>query len=390
MQAATTGVRLNLGAGAHPLDGYENLDRATGQEIYPLPHADGTVAEIRASHVLEHFSHREVPAVLADWVRALEPGGRLAVAVPDFEVVARAYLSGAQLPTEAYVMGGHVDGNDRHGAIFDEESLRDHLRRAGLHGVQRWQSSVADCASLPVSLNLVGWKAPAAWPTVSAVMSCPRLGFMDNFFCAFEAFAALRIPFRRMTGAFWGQCLTRAMQQVMDQDAPDYILTLDYDSVFTQGDVEGLLSAAMRNPDADAIAPIQAARTRATPLFTLADEAGASRGSVDRDEFAQELVRAKTAHFGLTLIKTAALRDLPAPWFHGQPDPDGGWGEKRIDDDIAFWYAWRDAGKSLYVCPRVAIGHAELMIRWPDRNMSATYQHPTEFSERGKPDEVWR
>jgi hypothetical protein len=38
----------------------------------------------------------------------------------------------------------------------------------------------------------------------------------------------------------------------------------------------------------------------------------------------------------------------------------------------------------------VAIGHAELMIRWPDRNMTAMYQHPNEFNSRGKPDEVWR
>jgi len=130
--------------------------------------------------------------------------------------------------------------------------------------------------------------------------------------------------------------------------------------------------------------------TRATPLFTLADETGASRAIVGRDEFSAELVRAKTAHFGLTLIKASAVQDLPRPWFYGQPDADGRWGDKRVDDDIAFWYAWRDAGKSLYIASRVAIGHAELMIRWPDRDMSAMYQHPTEFSDRGKPDEVWR
>lgn len=383
-------MRLNLGAGAHPMEGWENLDRATGHEVFPLPYGDGSVAEIRASHVLEHFSHREVPAVLAEWVRVLEPGGRLAVAVPDFEVVARAYLAGSNLPIEGYVMGGHVDENDRHGAIFDEETLRDLLRRAGLHGVQRWRSSQQDCAALPVSLNLCGYKAPAKWPTVSAVMSCPRLGFMDNFFSAFESLTPLRIPFQRVTGAFWGQCLTRAMENVIDDHAPEYILTLDYDSVFDRNDVEALLSAAMRHPDADAIAPIQVSRTRSTPLATFPDGNGGVLREVPREAFDGELVQARTAHFGLTLIKTASLQRLPRPWFHGQPDSDGRWGDQRVDDDIAFWHAWREAGLSLFVASRVAIGHAELMIRWPDRNMSATYQHPQTYNERGKPDEVWR
>ena len=76
--------KLNLGAGARPLEGYRNIDAknnhgSKSQKIFPLPDKDGTVDEIRASHVLEHFSHREVTAVVADWVRALKPGGVLKI-----------------------------------------------------------------------------------------------------------------------------------------------------------------------------------------------------------------------------------------------------------------------------------------------------------------------
>ena len=39
-----TGLRLNLGAGTTHLDGFTNLDRKTGQEVYPLPYEDGSVA----------------------------------------------------------------------------------------------------------------------------------------------------------------------------------------------------------------------------------------------------------------------------------------------------------------------------------------------------------
>lgn len=373
-----------------PLPGYVNVDLAVGQRAYPLAYEDGSVDEIRASHILEHFSHLEVQDVLRDWVRALKPGGRLAVAVPDFAVLAQQYLAGAPMPLEAFVMGGHVDANDRHGAIFDEEHLRDVMTRAGLLGIQRWQSSIQDCASLPISLNLFGFKPPATWPKVTAVMSTPRLGFMDNFFCSFQALAPLRIPFRKVTGAFWGPCLTRAIEDAIEQDAPDYVLTMDYDTVFTRWDLESLLFTAVSHPEVDALAPLQASRTKATSLFTLADETGAARSHVARHEFAGDLVRARTAHFGLTLLKVTALQDMPRPWFYGKPDAEGRWGEERVDDDIAFWHAWREAGKTLFIAPRVAVGHAELMVRWPDRDLVATYQHPNEFTDRGKPDNVWR
>jgi hypothetical protein len=340
--------------------------------------------------VLEHFSHREVSAVLRDWVRALKPGGRLAIAVPDFAVIAQQYLAGAPLPVEGYVMGGHADANDRHGAIFDEEQLRDLMTAAGLVGIQRWHSRLQDCAALPISLNLFGHKPPEAWPKVSACMSTPRLGFMDNFFCSYQALMPLRIPFRKFTGAFWGPCLTRAIEQTIEEESPDYILTMDYDTVFTRWDVESLLFTAMQHPEVDALAPLQAHRTLSTALFTLEDDDGNPMNEVRRDAFAGELVRARTAHFGLTLLKVSALLELPRPWFYGKPDPEGRWGEERVDDDIAFWHAWRDAGKSLYLAPRVAVGHAELMVRWPNRDLVATYQHPNDFTARGKPDDVWR
>lgn len=383
-------LRLNLGSGSTPLPGYTNVDRKSGGECFPLDYADGSVDEIRASHVLEHFSHRQVLEVLKEWVRVLKPGGRLAIAVPDFAEIARQYLAGASLPVEGYVMGGHVDADDHHGALFDEEQLRDLMRAAGLLGIQHWQSSVQDCAALPVSLNLYGFKPPEAWPSVSAVMSVPRLGFMDNFFSCFQAFAPLKIPVRKVTGAFWGPCLTRAIEGALAEERPEYILTLDYDSVFTRADVETLLFTAMQHPEADALAPIQAARSKSTPLFTLRDADGKPRSQVSREELAEDVLPARTAHFGLTLLKVSALETLPRPWFYGAPDADGRWGDGRVDDDIAFWNAWRDAGRTLYLCPRVAIGHAELMIRWPDSNMAATYQHPIDYSSNGKPEDVWK
>src|SRR4051812_8339039 len=100
--------KLNLGAGSKPLAGYSNIDAKNKRgtvdtTIYPLPHVDGSVDEIRASHVLEHFSHREIGNVLADWVRALKPGGVLKIAVPDLKFIAERYLAGAEMPVQQYL-----------------------------------------------------------------------------------------------------------------------------------------------------------------------------------------------------------------------------------------------------------------------------------------------
>lgn len=380
-------MRLNLGSGGTPLDGYENLDRKTGQEIYPLPPIPGGCDEIRASHVLEHFSHTEIGEVLADWYKALKPGGVMRLAVPDFEYVARNYLAGQPIPTQGYVMGGHVDKDDRHGCIFDHDELFRAMRAAGLVGIQSWKSTVQDCASLPVSLNLMGYKPPTTWPKVQAVMSVPRLGFMDNFFCAHQL-TSMGIELRKYSGAFWGQCLTRAMECALE-DAPEFILTIDYDSIFSVADVQSLLLTMVQNQDIDALAPVQASRSKSTPLMTIKRN-GKNVPQVDWDDFQKPTMPISTAHFGLTLIRTEKLKQLQAPWFHSMPDQDGGWGEGRTDEDIYFWRQWEDTGFSLHSANRVAIGHAELMIRWPGADLQATYQHPSEYWDTGKPEGSWK
>jgi hypothetical protein len=98
-----------------------------------------------------------------------------------------------------------------------------------------------------------------------------------------------------------------------------------------------------------------------------------------------------TAHFGLTLIRASAIRKMKKPWFLGVPGEDGDWGQDRQDPDIYFWHKFREAGNRLAVCPQVAIGHAELVITWPDQRLKAMHQYPTHFWNSGgrRPPEAW-
>src|SRR5215831_6253473 len=117
-------MKLDLGAGDISPPGFKPLGHPHGSEIYPLDaFADNSVEEIRASHCLEHFSHRQTLDVLKEWVRVLKPGGLLRIAVPDFAKIAENYLKGVGQPTQSFVMGGQVDADDFHKALFDKTRL---------------------------------------------------------------------------------------------------------------------------------------------------------------------------------------------------------------------------------------------------------------------------
>jgi hypothetical protein len=387
---------LDLGAGARSPENFMPMGNAHGSAIYPLASvADGSADVIRASHVLEHFATAEIDAVLADWVRALKPGGELRIAVPDFTKIAEGYLAGAKMPTESFVMGGQTAVDDYHKALFDEERLKKAMARAGLMLIRRWDSELPDCASLPISLNLAGTKPHMPEIAVSAVMSVPRLGFMDNMFAAVEALPSLGVKLRRHTGAYWGQCIERVIEEALrDDDDIDAILTIDYDSVFSRADVSTLMQLMCCHPEIDAIAGVQAGRgTASGRLFTMTGEDGAGLTQVPADTFDGDLTKVSTAHFGLTLIRADKIAALPKPWFADIPAPDGSWNDGRTDADIAFWRKWAAAGNSLYIANRVPIGHLELTVLWPappGPDTKPLTQPVGEWRSTGKPKEAWQ
>ena len=390
-------IRLMIGCGRSAPEGWLGIDAKMGKDAAWLDFADDSVDEVHASHILEHFPHGQVEGVLREWVRVLKPGGRIRIAVPDFELIAQAYLAGKDIPAQGYVMGGQIDEHDFHKAIFDYEVLWDVMRTVGLRKIRRWPGVPGEASHLPISLNLEGEKARFSpqdlWEfgrKIHAAMSVPRLGFMDNYFCAFSGLMPNGIQISKSTGAFWGQGMEKAIDQILDDPSKEYVLAMDYDTVYTRSDVEELMILALENPDADAIAPIQASRMRSTPLFTLTDREGNRRDQVMAEEMVADLVPAHTAHFGLTLLRCDAIRSLDRPLFWGRPGPDNTWGPERVDDDIAFWERMRAAKRSIYIAPRVAVGHAELMIRWPGRDLQAIYQHPSEFWNHGRPEECWQ
>lgn len=396
MDTQDTQIKLNIGGGDYEIPGYINVDRKFGGEAYPvtLPGgkrvAEGTVDEIRASHVLEHFSHRDTAKVLQHWVSLLKLDGLLKISVPDFDWIVKSYASGrGGLPYEGFLMGGHCDENDKHHAIFNRDKLLTMMELAGLKDVDTWTSEIGDCANMSLSLNLRGWKRkPTPKMKIRAAMSVPRLGFQSNFFCWAQGLAPYNILPTKYDGAFWGQCLERVLSDMTE--SVDGILCIDYDTVFGPEQVGKLLDAFSDHPEIDAFAPIQIRRTGGTPLLTINDAKGVPLKEIDADVFRRPLVKVDTAHFGLTLIRASSLKNLPHPWFMGVPAPDGTWGEGRVDDDIYFWRHWAKHGRNVYVVPRICVGHSIESVIWPGKDFSVLHQEPKDFYVSGPPAGVWR
>ncbi len=378
-------MKLDLGAGLISPEGYKPMGRDFGSEVYPLPFEDASVEAIYSSHLLEHFPQNQVPDVVKEWARVLKPGGTMRIAVPDFGKIAEGYIAGQRQPTAAWILGGQTDENDYHKAMFDRDQLRAIMSAAGLVMLRPWKSEIKDCAEFEISLNIEGTKPFASELKVSGAMSVPRLGFLDNMFCCIEAMLPLNIHLRRQGGAFWGQALENCMEVILEQDNPDAILTIDYDSIFTPGNVAHLMQLMLVHPEIDALAPIQSNRHLPTALFTIRDENGAIIEELSKEHLEPDIQRAVTAHFGLTLIRADALRKMPKPWFHSIPDPKGGWHEGHTDDDTLFWQNFEKAGNSLFIANRVPIGHLEVMARWPGRDLQVIFQPMREFNETGKP-----
>jgi hypothetical protein len=389
-------LRLNLGSGECIIDGFDNIDLAYGTNAYPLEYEDGTVHEIRASHILEHFPYEKVEEILKHWVSKLRPGGVLKIAVPDFRKIAKAYLEGTDHNVQGFILGRHQNAYDSHGSLFDVENLLEVMVASGLVRIDKWTSSVPDTASIDWSLNLVGYK-PAhedcgiQKANIQAVLGAPRFGPVSHMKCAFQAFQSLGIPYTMVQGCFWHQNICNAIKTVLAYPGTEYVLTCDYDSVFAASDVIELYRILQAYPKVDAVCALQGKRDLENVLISIQNDEGTPITKIPRSAFLRNTLEVSTGHFGLTLIRADLLRDFPKPWMNDIPNEDGEWEEGRVDADISFWKKWREEyGKNLYLAPKVVIGHHVEVVMWPDNQMKMVYQTTNSYHKEGPPKEVIR
>lgn len=212
---------------------------------------------------------------------------------------------------------------------------------------------------------------------VAAVMTAGRY---ENTYCRNHIEIALKklgIPLTVSGGVFYGQCMQKMLTTLCNSDC-EYAVTVDGDTMFTADQLQRLLSIVHKEEQIDALTGIQVRRGKATMLGTVhgGRKVGDDAVRVDWDGYP---IRAKTAHFGLTVIDLAKLRATPKPWFMATPNEDGDWEGSKIDDDVHFWVQWEKAGHSIYIDPGVRLGHLEEVIATFDEQMQPVHQYPCEW-----------
>jgi SAM-dependent methyltransferase len=374
-------VRLNVGSGDIQIPGYTNVDIKSGIDARKLPYADGSVDEVYASHLLEHFDYNgEVPAVLREWVRVLRPGGLLRISVPDVEVYCKERNATNSFIYDRIFLGGHSDANDRHGSVFDEKKLRQILGMAGVGDVARFESFAKDCSSLPISLNMEGrkrWHRKLAAPRVALILSQPRFTFTGHENALVKMAQRLRFFGPEYSkGAFWDRDMTIATQGAIGHYNPDILLYSDYDSIFDVSDAQLLIATLNANPTLAAVGVVQMERHGDKPLVFD-----------DQADYSGHLSHVRFQHFGLTAIRADVFKELPLPWFWSIPGSDGGWTTwNRSDADITFWRLLREYGFEVAQRNDIVIGHIINAVKWPsDRGKGVILQPEEMYHLYGKP-----
>jgi predicted SAM-dependent methyltransferase len=141
-------IKIHIGCGKRDfgndwfhIDG-ANYPHVKSNDIYLKDFKDNSVDIIYASHLIEYFDHDEAVILLSSWYRVLK--GRIRLAVPDFEAMARLYVSDPFCyPLSSFIgpLYGKMKLNNSiiyHRVCYDFESLSILLNCIGFKNVHRY------------------------------------------------------------------------------------------------------------------------------------------------------------------------------------------------------------------------------------------------------------
>lgn len=137
-------LRLNIGSGHIPIEGYLNIDKRELPDVDivasagSLPFDEGSVSEIFSSHLVEHFPEEEFKRViLPHWYGLIKKQGIFRAVLPDWEEMIGQYVKGGY-PFEKLrqvTFGVQDYDGDFHFNMFSRDGLKKMLEGAGFRDV---------------------------------------------------------------------------------------------------------------------------------------------------------------------------------------------------------------------------------------------------------------
>ena len=151
-----SGVRVEVGAGNHPKEGYIHCDiRPDLPDVeytcnaWELPFGNGTVEEVYTYHMLEHVTEFDGQRSIREWFRVLQSGGRVEIHVPDLDGHVRQYLASGNTRVIGHThitnrrhalqgfYGWQVYPEDVHKWGYNFETLSETLAAVGFQRIRR-------------------------------------------------------------------------------------------------------------------------------------------------------------------------------------------------------------------------------------------------------------
>jgi len=168
-------ICLDLGVGDKKEKGWIGVDKRSAGKVQPeviadlegrLPFDDDYADEIRAIHIIEHFWPWDVSRILAEWVRVLKPGCKLAIECPDIKKVLQLAMVPEIPPSMTYwaLYGDprHEEPGMMHRWCYSRQQMENLMAGAGLVGIShepaRFHHPVRD-------MRVVGFK-PLSEPRI--------------------------------------------------------------------------------------------------------------------------------------------------------------------------------------------------------------------------------
>ena len=140
-------VKLHLGCNTKKIPGFINVDvveTSATDLVFDLveinKYIDPTSVDyIYTCHTLEHLSRHNYFQTLSDLYLILKPNGMLRISVPDFEAIARYYVTTGDLnEIRGTLFGGQINEYDYHCWTWDFKSLSEDLNKIGFTNIKRY------------------------------------------------------------------------------------------------------------------------------------------------------------------------------------------------------------------------------------------------------------
>lgn len=198
---------------------------------------------------------------------------------------------------------------------------------------------------------------------ISAFVSAPRLGFTEHHRVAQMTLNAFNIPLTVTGGAWWEHAIQNSISELID-GGTDILISLDYDSIFFPDDLKEMLALMVRHPEIDALVPIQIKRGSKNDILCAIEGITFFTPTMATTD----ITKIDYGHFGLTLFRARAFKDVPKPWLLGVPNKDGNWHSGQTNPDIYFWKKFKEYNKQVYLANDIRIGHIDEYLVILDQN----------------------